>query len=97
MRTISVYRPTKTKKIKSILLTALLLVTAFLAGAVAEKTAHFLQDVMEAAPVVLEEIKSFFRERVIFKVNAAAEQLKWAAVIIISIFHEAGSRVIRGP
>jgi len=97
MRTISVYRPTKAKKVKSLLLIALLLATAFLAGAAAEKTAHFLQDVIEAAPVALEGIKSFLRDRVIFKVNTVAEQLKWAAVIMLSIAHETGSHVIRGP
>ncbi len=53
MRTISVYRPTKAKKMKSLLLIALLLATAFLAGAVAEKTVHFLQDAIEAVPVAL--------------------------------------------
>jgi len=97
MRTISVYRPTKTKRVKSLFLIALLLATAFLAGAVAEKTAHILQDVTAAAPVALERIKSFLREKVIFKVHTAAEQIKWAAVIILSITTETGSHVIRGP
>lgn len=99
MKTITVYRPTKTKKFKSLLLVALLLVMAFLAGAVTEKSAHFLQDVIAAAPVVLDEVKAFLRERIIFKVDKAVEQVKWAAVIIISIITQAGSgsHVIRGP
>ncbi|MFA4884660.1 MAG: hypothetical protein WC601_02580 [Desulfotomaculaceae bacterium] len=97
MRTISVYRPTKAKKVKSIFLIALLLAAAFLAGAVAENAAHFLQDVIAAVPVAMEGIKSFLRDRVIFKVNTVAEQLKWAAVIMISIAHETGAHVIRGP
>ncbi|NLI14295.1 hypothetical protein [Pelotomaculum propionicicum] len=97
MRAITVYRPNKAKKVKSLFLIALLLAAAFLAGAIAEKTAHFLQDVTAAAPVALDRMKSFLRERFIFKINTAAEQLKWAAVIIITIANETGSHVIRGP
>jgi len=79
------------------LLTALLVAMAFLAGAVAEKTAHFMQDVVLAAPIMLDQAKEFLQQRVIFKVNTAAEQLKWAAVIIISIVKGSGNYVIRGP
>lgn len=98
MKTITVYRPTtKTKKAKSLFLVALLLVMAFLAGAVTEKTVPFLQDVIAAAPVAFERAVSFLREKIIFKVGPVAEQAKWSAVIIISIIMQAGSQVIRGP
>lgn len=97
MKTIAVYRPTKAKKAKSLFVVALLLVMAFLAGAVTEKSAHFLQDVIVAAPVALDEVKAFLRERIIFKVGTAVDQAKWSAVIIISIIMQAGSHVIRGP
>lgn len=97
MKTITVYRPTKTKKAKSLFLVALLLVMAFFAGAVTEKSAHFLQDVIAAAPVALDGVKSFLRERIIFKVGPVVDQVKWSAVIIISIIMQSGSRVIRGP
>lgn len=97
MRTISDYRPVRFKKIKSLLLTALLLAMAFLAGAAAEKTAHFLQDVMVLAPVALDGVKTFLRERVVFKVNTVADQIKWAAVITLSIITEPVSCLIRGP
>lgn len=97
MKTITVYRPTKTKKAKSLFMVALLLVMAFLAGAVTEKSAHFLQDVIAAAPFALNELKSFLREKIIFKVGTVVEQVKWSAVIIISIIMQEGSHVIRGP
>lgn len=97
MKTIAVYRPTKAKKAKSLFVVALLLVMAFLAGAVTEKSAHFLQDVITAAPVALDEVKAFLREKIIFKVGTAVDQAKWSAVIIISIIMQAGSHVIRGP
>lgn len=97
MKTIAVYRPTKAKKAKSLFVVALLLVMAFLAGAVAEKSAHFLQDIIAAAPVALDEVKAFLREKIIFKVGTAVDQAKWSAVIIISIIMQAGSHVIRGP
>jgi len=49
--------------------------------------------------VVLDEVKAFLREKIIFRVGKAVEQVKWAAVIIISIITHAGSgsHVIRGP
>ena len=97
MKTVTVYRPTKAKKAKSLFMVALLLVMAFLAGAVTEKSVHFLQDVIAAAPVVLNEMKTFFREKIIFKVGVMAEQIKWSAVIIISIIMQTGTHVIRGP
>lgn len=97
MKTIAVYRPTKAKKAKSLFVVALLLVMAFLAGAVTEKSAHFLQDIIAAAPVALDEVKAFLREKIIFKVGTAVDQAKWSAVIIISIIMQAGSHVIRGP
>lgn len=97
MRTMADYRPVKFKKIKSLALTVLLLAMAFFAGAVAEKTAHFLQDVMAVAPVALDGMKTFFRERFVFKVNTAAEQVKWAAAITFSIITEPVSYLIRGP
>ena len=97
MKTITVYRPTKTKKAKSLFLVALLLVMAFLAGAVTERSAHFLQDVIAAAPVALDGVKSFLRERIIFKVGTVVDQVKWSAVIIISIIMQSGFHAIRGP
>ncbi len=97
MKTVTVYRPTKAKRVKSLFLAALFLVMAFLAGAVTEKSAHFLQDVIAAAPFALNELKMFFKEKVIFKVGTVAEQAKWSAVIIISIIMQKGVHVIRGP
>jgi len=97
MRMISDYRPTRFKKTKSLLLTVLLLALAFFAGAVAEKTAHFLQDVLAAAPVALDGMKTFFHERFIFKVIPVADQVKWTAAITFSIITEPASYLIRGP
>ncbi|NLJ76320.1 MAG: hypothetical protein GX325_03565 [Peptococcaceae bacterium] len=97
MKTVTVYRTTKTKKAKSLLLVALLLTMAFLAGAVTEKSIHFLQDVMVAAPVALNELKVFFREKIIFRVGAVIEHLKWSTVIMTSILMQTGSHIIRGP
>ena len=97
MRTITEYRPARSKRWKSLFLTALLLTMAFLAGAIAEKTVHFLQDVKAALPAAQEEIKVFFRERVIFKLQAVADQVKWAAVITLLIVREYPSSLIRGP
>ncbi len=42
MRTVSVYRPVRKKRTKAVFLIALLLAMSFLAGAVTEKTVHFL-------------------------------------------------------
>lgn len=97
MRTMTGPRPVRFRKIKSLALTALLLTVAFLAGAVAERTNPFLQDAAALVPVVLEEIRDFFREQVFFKVNAAAEQLKWATVIALLIITESPGSLIRGP
>ncbi|MDD2554120.1 MAG: hypothetical protein PHP51_06075 [Desulfotomaculaceae bacterium] len=97
MKTITVYRPVKKKKVKSLFLVALLLLMSFLAGAVTEKSVHFLQDVIEAAPIALNELKSFFREKIIFKVGAIVAQAKWSAAIIVSIIMQEGTHVIRGP
>lgn len=97
MRTIYDYRPVRFRKIKSLLVTVLLLAMAFLAGAAAEKTAHFLQDVMDVAPVALDGVKTFLRERFVFKINAAADQVKWGAVITFSIITEPVCYLIRGP
>lgn len=97
MRVISDYRPARFKKVKSLFVMALLMVMVFLAGAAAEKTAHFLQDVINAVPVALDGMKTFLRERLIFKVNAAADQIKWATVITLSIIMEPLSYLIRGP
>lgn len=97
MRAVSDYRPSKTRKVKTLFLTLLLLAMAFLAGAAAEKTAHFLQDVVAAAPVALDGFKTFLRERVIFKVKATADQAKWAVAISFAIAREYLSCLIRGP
>lgn len=100
MRAVSEYRPFRFKKMKSLLLTMLLLAMAFLAGAAAEKSAHFLQDVMAVAPVALDGVKSFIRERFIFKVNAVADQFKWAAAITLAIVSDPVAHLIgliRGP
>jgi len=84
-------------KIKLLFLVALLLTMAFLGGAVAERTAHFLQDVIAALPDVLDGTKAFLRERIIFKIRDAADQLKWAAAITFAIIVEPASQLIRGP
>lgn len=97
MRTVSVYRPVRKKRTKAVFLIALLLAMSFLAGAVTEKTVHFLQDVIAAAPVALDGIKEFFKERFFFKINPAADQIKWATVIIISILTDYRHHSIRGP
>jgi hypothetical protein len=97
MRVVTHYRPTKGQKIKSFLLTLILLAMAFLAGAAVQNTAHFLQDLAAAVPVALDGIKTFLRERFVFKVNAMAGQLKWTAVISLSILLNALSHRARSP
>ncbi|MCL6635623.1 MAG: hypothetical protein K6T29_07630 [Peptococcaceae bacterium] len=97
MRAVSGYRPARMIKIKSLLLTALLMAMAFLAGAVAEKTAHFLQDAAAALPAVLDGIKTFLRERFFFKFNAAVDQARRTAAIILAMATEQASCLIRGP
>ena len=97
MRVIADYRPSKLKRIKSLFLTALLLATAFFAGAIAEKTAHFLQDVIEVLPVAMEELKTFLRDNMIFKLNVPVDQLKWSVAIIVPILKDYIPSFIRGP
>lgn len=97
MRAVSDYRPSKMKKLKNIFLTMFLLVMAFLAGAVAEKSADFLQDVMAAAPVALDGFKTFLRERVIFKVKNESCQVKWATATAFTAVQKHLSSLIRGP
>lgn len=91
------YRPAKAKKIKSLFLTVLLLAMTFLGGAVAERTAHILQDLAAAVPAFLDGMKTFLRERIIFKINDKADQIKWAAAITLAIIAEPASYLIRGP
>jgi len=97
MRVITNYRPAKGQRIKSFLMTLVLLAVTFLAGAVTQNTAHFLQDLAAAVPVALDGMKTFLRERLIFKVNALAGQLKWTAVISLSILFNALSHRTRSP
>lgn len=97
MRVITNYRPTKGQRIKSFLMTLVLLAIAFLAGAATQNSAHFLQDLAAAVPVALDGIKTFLRERFVFKVNALAGQLKWTAVVSLSILFNALSHRARGP
>lgn len=61
------------KKPKFLLTLILLVVASFLAGAYLESTAGILQDVTAVTPKIEESLKSFVRERVIFKLNTRAE------------------------
>jgi len=97
MRTASSYKPVGFNKLKTIFFTCLLLAVAFLSGAVVEKSEGFLQDMMAAAPVVLDKIKEFFHEQFYFKVSTAVGCLKWGSVITLTIFEHRLSYLIRGP
>jgi hypothetical protein len=97
MKIITNYRPTKGQRIKSFLMTLVMLAIAFLAGAAMQNTAHFLQDLAAAVPVALDGIKTFLRERFVFKVNALVGQLKWTAVVSLSILYNALSHRARSP
>jgi hypothetical protein len=97
MRIITNYRPSKGQRIKSLLMTLMLLAMAFLAGAAVQNTAHFLQDLVDAVPVALDGMKTFLRERFVFKVNTLAGQLKWTAVISLSILMNSLSQRVRSP
>ena len=68
------------------MMSLVLLAIAFLAGAVTQDTAHFLQDLAAAVPVALDGMKTFLREKLIFKVNTLAGQLKWTAVISLQFY-----------
>ncbi|OPX88309.1 MAG: hypothetical protein A4E53_02091 [Pelotomaculum sp. PtaB.Bin104] len=97
MKPASNYRPVGFNKPKTILIMALLLVMAFLSGAIAERTDNIIQNLMVIIPPAIEELKAFFREQLIIKVNTLADCLKWGSIIIISIFEHRLSSVIRGP
>jgi hypothetical protein len=97
MRVITNYRPTKGQRVKSFLMSLVLLAIAFLAGAVTQDTAHFLQDLAAAVPVALDGMKTFLREKLIFKVNTLAGQLKWTAVISLAILYNALPYRARSP
>lgn len=91
------YRQPKIKKIKSLLLTALLLFMAFWAGAAVEKTGHIIQDVKAVFPVLVEEVKTFFREKVILPADNYVAQIKFSAIITSLIAKECLAGFIRGP
>jgi len=97
LRTVSVYRPVKKRRTKAFFLIALLLAMSFMAGAITEKTIHFLQDVIAVAPFALDGIKEFFKDNFFFKINTAVDQIKWAAFIIISTLTDYRYHSIRGP
>ncbi|KUK82612.1 MAG: Uncharacterized protein XD97_0390 [Pelotomaculum thermopropionicum] len=91
------YRQPRIKKIKSLLLTALFLVMVFWAGAVAEKTGHITQNAKEVFPVLVEEVKTFFREKVILPADNYVAQIKFSAIITSLIAKECLAGFIRGP
>ena len=97
MRTIVDYRPAKGRKIKSLLITLLLFVTAFLAGAAVQKKADFLQDLIAVAPVALESIKAFLNEKAVFKVNTVTSQIKWTTAITLLVIRDFLWHSVRGP
>jgi len=98
MKTVSKYRPhAGFNKIKTVFFTALLLSIAFISGAVVERSDHFLQDIYTIAPAVFDEVKTFFREQIIIKVNSTAGFIKWGSVITLSIFEDRLACLIRGP
>lgn len=97
MRTIVDYRPAKGQKIKSLLITLLLFAVAFLGGAAVQKKADFIQDLIAAAPVAIEGIKAFLHEKVFFKVNTVANQIKWTAAITLLVMKDFLWHSVRGP
>ncbi|OPY58851.1 MAG: hypothetical protein A4E55_00582 [Pelotomaculum sp. PtaU1.Bin035] len=97
MRAVLNYKHAGFNKTKTILFTALLLTIAFFLGAMAEKSAHILQDIMVITPEALNEIKTFFSDKIILKVNTVTGCLKWGSIITISIFEHSLSCLIRGP
>jgi len=97
VRAVSGYRTVKTRKTGGLFLTALLLAAAFFAGAVAERTAHILQDIVTAAPAALDEFKAFLREKVVFKVKVSSAHLKLPLAATCFMAQEQFSCLIRGP
>lgn len=97
MRTVLKYKSVGFNKIKTIFFTALLLSISFISGALIERSDHILQDIYMTAPVVLDEIKTFFREQIIIKVNSTVSYFKWGSVITLSIFERSLASLIRGP
>ncbi|MCG9966843.1 hypothetical protein L9W92_02055 [Pelotomaculum terephthalicicum JT] len=97
MRTVLKYKAVGFNKTKTIFLTALLLLISFISGAMLERSDNFLQDIYAIAPVVLDEVKTFFREQVFIKVNSTVGCLKWGSVITLSIFERSLAGLIRGP
>lgn len=81
------------KKPKFLLTLILLVLASFLAGAYLEKTAGILQDITASAPALEESLKTFVRERVIFKLNTRAEN---AGTPVMSGFPGV-AKMIRGP
>lgn len=97
MKTMARYRTTGFNKIKTVLFTALLLCIAFMSGAIVEKSNHFLQDVYVIAPAMFDEIKLFFREQIIIKIESTAGIIKWGSAITLSICQNHLIYLIRGP
>lgn len=91
------YSQPRNKKIKSVLLVALFLAIAFLAGAVAERTGHILQEAEAVLPGILDGTELFLREKIFIKVVDIVEQIKLFVVITSLIIKEFFSGLIRGP
>lgn len=97
MRAMTGYKPVKYRKFKTALFLALLLTISFLAGAFAERTSSVLHEITAIIPAAVEGAKEFLRDQVIFRINTAEEQLKWAMVISLLILFDAPASFIRGP
>lgn len=97
MRALSERRQTRPGKIRSLLLVALLLAAAFLAGAATEKSAHFLQDLISTVPVAVEEIKDFVNEKAYFRIDAVNGRFRQLSETVIAYMKEKPPLFIRGP
>jgi len=74
----------------------LLVLVSFLAGAGAERTTSFLQDVTAVLPQVQDTIKTFIREKMVFKLNTWAES-RGGVSFSLSEGSLKNKRMIRGP
>lgn len=90
-------RPVGFNKPKTIIITTLLLLIAFLSGAITERADNFLQNMTVIVPMAIEKIKAFFSEQLILKINTIAGCLKWGSIITILIFEYHLTGLIRGP
>lgn len=81
------------KKPKFLLALILLVLASFLAGAYLEKNAGILQVITASAPALEESLKTFVRERVIFKLDTRPEN---AGTPVMSGYPGV-AKMIRGP